>query len=123
MIVAATFGFKDAGAMVTEIYRCKDGQDLREGRLDYSSEIIDRQQAEADARRRCQADPTLRKVAYYAVRDDGGFRMIHAYTNPNWKPTRKPPRPSGSSPLPRPRSTTNPPAPGLFARIKRALGL
>jgi hypothetical protein len=109
-------------AMTTEIYSCKDGQDLREGRLDYSAEIVDRQGAEADAKRRCQADPTLRKVAYYAVREDGGFRMIHAYTNPNWRPAPKP-RPAASAPLARKKSAAKPPPPGLIARIRRVIGL
>ncbi|SEH43759.1 hypothetical protein [Magnetospirillum fulvum] len=110
--------------MVTEIYSCKDGQDLREGRLDYSTDIVDREGADADARRRCQADPTLRKVAYYAVREDGGFRLIHAYSNPNWKPAGKPPRrASPPPPYPRPKAATQSPPPGLFARIRRVLGL
>jgi len=109
--------------MVTEIYSCQDGQDLREGRLDYSTDIVDREAADADARRRCQADPTLRKVAYYAVREDGGFRMIHAYTNPRWRPAGKPPRRPASVPLHRPKAATKPAPPGLLARIRRALGL
>jgi hypothetical protein len=110
--------------MVTEIYSCKDGQDLREGRLDYSSDILDREAADADARRRCQTDPTLRKVAYYAVRDDGGFRLIHAYTNPNRR-AKAPPRRIAAPPppYPRPKNAAKAPPPGLFARIKRALGL
>lgn len=109
--------------MVTEIYSCQDGQDLREGRLDYSSDIVDREAADADAKRRCKADPTLRKVAYYAVREDGGFRMIHAYTNPHWRPAAKPRPRGGGAPLHRPRAAAKPTPPGLLARIRRALGL
>ncbi|WP_155801521.1 hypothetical protein [Magnetospirillum molischianum] len=109
--------------MVTEIYSCKDGQDLREGKLDYSSDIVNREEADADARQRCRADPTLRKVAYYAVRDDGGFRMIHAYTNPNWTPAAKPSRHFASSPNRRPKAADKPTSPGLLARLRSVLGL
>jgi hypothetical protein len=76
---------------VIEIYSCKPGQKLKEGRLDYNHDIATREEAEADAKRRCQIDPGLAKVAYYAVGDDGRFRMLCSYTNP--KPLTAKPRP------------------------------
>ena len=77
----------------TEVYSAKPGQKLKEGRLDYAPHIETKEQAEADAKRRCQADPTLAKVAYYLVSEDGRFRMLHSYTNPN--PGAKPVRRAG----------------------------
>jgi len=78
---------------VIEIYSCKPGQKLKEGRLDYSHDIATREDAEADAKRRCQLDPGLVKIAYYAVSDDGRFRMLCSYTNPKPQAAAKP-RPS-----------------------------
>lgn len=72
--------------MTTEIYSCKDGQPLKEGKLDYSADITTREQAEPDAKRRCQRDLTIKKVAYYKVAPDGEFRVFFSYTNPNCKP-------------------------------------
>ena len=80
----------------TEVYSCKAGQKLKEGRLDYAPHVETREQAEADAKRRCQADPGLAKVAYYLVSEDGRFRMLHSYTNPN-PGTAKPVRRAGVS--------------------------
>ncbi|HIJ39059.1 MAG TPA: hypothetical protein HPP80_09205, partial [Rhodospirillaceae bacterium] len=57
--------------MTTEIYSCKEGQALKEGKLDYSSDIDTKEAAEEDAKRRCQRDPSLKKIAYYKVALDG----------------------------------------------------
>ena len=69
--------------MTTEVYSCKLGQPLREGRLEYAPHITDKTQAEADAKRRCQKDPGLHRIAYYEMHEDGRFRNFHTYTNPN----------------------------------------
>lgn len=66
----------------TEIYICKNGQALKEGKLVISGEIGDRRDAEDDATRRCQIDPTIDRIAYYAVAEDGAFRNFYTYTNP-----------------------------------------
>ncbi|HVI49668.1 MAG TPA: hypothetical protein VM661_00500 [Candidatus Sulfotelmatobacter sp.] len=66
----------------TEVYSCKPGQQLKEGRLDFAPEVETKDQADADARRRCKIDPALAKVAYYRVEEDGRFRMLHVYANP-----------------------------------------
>ena len=71
--------------MTTEVYSCKDGQALKEGKLDYAHDIATRNEAEPDAKQRCQRDPTIKKVAYYKVTPDGKFRMFYSYTNPNCK--------------------------------------
>jgi len=68
---------------VTEVYSCRPGQKLKEGRLDYSHDVTCKEEAEVDAKRRVKADPGLAKVAYYTVTDDGRFRSIYSYTNPN----------------------------------------
>lgn len=107
--------------MTTEIYSCKDGQPLKEGKLDYSSDITTREQAEADAKRRCTRDPTVKKIAYYKVAGDGDFKVFYSYTNPHCKPAgAKPEAPKAKSPRkkPVPKKKT-----GIVAAIRRALGL
>ena len=68
-----------------EIYLCKPGQKLTEGRLVLSNGIGGKDDAIADAEMRCRADPTLARVAYYAVNENGDFRILCTYTNPNAK--------------------------------------
>ena len=63
-------------------YICQPGQAIKDGRVEYSS-IADRSEAEVDAVQRLRNDPTIAKLAYYAVKDDGGFRSIYSYDNPN----------------------------------------
>jgi hypothetical protein len=107
--------------MATEVYSCREGQELKQGRLDYS-DIEDRETAEADAKRRCKLDPAIKKVAYYKVASDGGFRLFFSYTNPHCKPPPKP-RPAGGAPR-KPAAARKPqPKPGLLARLKRSIGL
>jgi hypothetical protein len=109
-------------AMTTEIYICKDGQELKQGKLEYSSDITERASAEEDAKRRCGRDQTIKKIAYYKVAADGDFRMFYSFTNPNCKPAPKmldagaPVRKKASPKKP-------PPPPGLLARIKKSIGL
>lgn len=107
--------------MTTEIYSCKDGQPLKEGKLDYSSDITTKEQAEADAKRRCTRDPTVKKVAYYGVSADGDFKVFYSYTNPNCKPAGA--KAAGAGPAKAPaRKKTPVPKPGLLARLKKSLG-
>lgn len=103
--------------MTTEIYICKDGQALKEGRLEYSSDIETKDSAEADAKRRCQRDPTVKKIAYYKVAPDGEFRVFYSYTNPNCKP-------AGAAPARKKAPPVKPePKPTLLGRLKKSLGL
>jgi|GEM_PF-1031496 len=67
---------------VVEIYSARGDESIRDGALDYSSTITTRGQAEADAVDRCRRDRTIRKVAYYIVRDDGSFSALFSYDNP-----------------------------------------
>jgi hypothetical protein len=107
-------------AMTTEIYSCKDGQSLKEGKLDYDSGITSKEQAQSDALRRCARDPSLRKIAYYKVSPDGEFRVFFSYTNPNCKPAGN----GAAGPAkPRPAARKPPPKKGLWARLAAALGL
>ena len=109
--------------MSTEIYSCREGQELKQGKLDYS-DIEDRETAEVDAKRRCKLDPTIKKVAYYKVAADGEFRMFFSYTNPNCKPVPKA-RPVSAPPSARKAAPKKKPAakPGLLDRLKKAIGL
>lgn len=68
---------------VVEIYICKPGQALKDGRLVVSNDIYDRDAAKADAAMRCKVDPTIARIAYYTVNDAGDFRVFHSYNNPN----------------------------------------
>ncbi len=68
---------------VVEIYICKAGQELQEGRLVVSNDIHDRDAAKADAAMRCKIDPTVARIAYYSVNEAGDFRVFHSYNNPN----------------------------------------
>jgi hypothetical protein len=108
--------------MTTEIYLCKEGQALKEGKLEYSSTIDHKDDAAADALRRCQRDPTLKKIAYYKVSTDGEFRVFYSYTNPNCKPA--PPKPiGGAAPAKKAVARKPPPKLGFFARMLKALGM
>src|SRR5579859_4374010 len=107
--------------MTTEIYSCKEGQSLKQGKLDYDASITSKDQAQSDALRRCQRDPTLKKVAYYKVSPDGEFRVFYSYTNPNCKPAGArggagaPSRGStGTAAKPRPAAKKPPPKLGFF---------
>ena len=107
--------------MTTEIYSCKDGQALKEGKLDYDASITSKEAAQSDALRRCQRDPSLKKIAYYKVSPDGEFRVFYSYTNPHCKPAGAAagaarPRPAGKKKAP-------PPKLGFFGRLKKSLGL
>lgn len=106
--------------MATEIYSCKDGQALKEGKLDYSGDIERRDEAEPDAKRRCQNDPTIKKVAYYKVASDGEFRLFYSYTNPNCKPAGL--KSEAAKPVRKP-MPKKPPKLSLWGKIAKALGL
>jgi hypothetical protein len=67
----------------TEIYLCKAGQELKQGRMEFSDSITTRAEAEVDAVQRCKWDKKLAKIAYYAVNDEGDFKIILTYNNPN----------------------------------------
>lgn len=66
----------------TEIYICRPGQAIKEGRVEYGS-METRGEAESDAEGRLRIDPSIGKIAYYAVSDSGDFRCIYTRTNPN----------------------------------------
>lgn len=66
-----------------EIYLCKPGQDLKQGRVEYSDNIENRADAEHDAEMRCMRDKTLAKIAYYKVNPEGDFKVLYTYKNPH----------------------------------------
>jgi len=70
-------------AGTTEIYLCRAGQALKQGQVEYSDRIETKGEAEADAIQRCKWNKKLAKIAYYAVNEEGDFRVILTYNNPN----------------------------------------
>ncbi len=94
---------------VTEIYICRPGQALKEGRMEYGS-METRAEAEADAAQRLRLNPGIAKIAYYAVSDNGDFRCIYSRNNPQ-APAPEPRRPA------RPRKA-KPRKPSLLRRIR-----
>ena len=88
---------------VTEIYICKAGQKLKEGRLELGHDITTKEQAETDARCRCKIDRAVERIAYYAVSESGNFRNVFTYTNPHATPARKPRTAAGPGPQKRAR--------------------
>jgi hypothetical protein len=66
----------------TEIYICQPGQAIKQGRVEYGT-METRDEAAVDARRRSQSDPSIAKIAYYAVKEDGAFRSLYTFDNPN----------------------------------------
>ena len=79
-------------AAITEIYLCKDGQKLREGKLELSQTITTKQEAEKDARARCESDSWVKKIAYYSVSDSGDFKLFYSYTNDKAVKRKAPPK-------------------------------
>lgn len=69
-----------------EIYVCREGQSLKEGKVEFSSSIYDRDDAQSDAERRCRGNTWMQKVAYYKVNEEGDFRIIYTHQNPNFVP-------------------------------------
>ena len=67
-----------------EIYICREGQSLKEGKVEYSSSIYDRDDAASDAETRCRGNTWIQKVAYYKVNEEGDFRVIYTHQNPNF---------------------------------------
>ncbi|NQU72798.1 MAG: hypothetical protein HQ514_19790 [Rhodospirillales bacterium] len=75
----------------TEIYICKPGQALTDGRVEYG-EITTKTKAEGDAIERMRCDSSIGKIAYYAMSPNGDFKCIHTRHNPDAVlPTSKPP--------------------------------
>ncbi len=87
----------------TEIYICKPGQEIKQGKLEYSN-IATREEATADAERRARADSSIGLIAYYSVGEDGSFRSLYTYENKQSAQARRrrsidgrDPRPSGGT--------------------------
>jgi len=106
-------------ADLTEIYICKPGQELKQGKLEHSN-ISTKEEAEKDARSRCKYDSSIGRIAYYAVDESGKFRNF--YTHDNTKATTPKPRPaSGAAARPAVAPARRPArTPSLFQRIRAA---
>jgi hypothetical protein len=100
----------------TEIYICQPGQPLKEGRVEYGT-METRDEAASDAARRCAADPSIGRIAYYAVDANGGFRNFYTHENPKaGKP--KPARPAAAAAAKAGRRGVARREPTLFERVR-----
>lgn len=105
---------------VVEIYLCKAGQKLEDGRLVMSNDISDKEAAKADALSRSKISPSLARIVYYAISSNGDFKPYYSYTNPNVanalpKTTRLPKRN-------KPKRKKKPVKKGFWASLKKSLG-
>ena len=107
---------------ITEIYIAKLGQRLEDGALQTTSDILNRDQAERDAQEMCQRDPTIDKIAYYSVRDDGNNRHLFTYTNPSGSRRDRPKPPGGKDDTPPGIRLRQPVTPSLWRRILALFG-
>lgn len=98
-------------ADTTEIYLCRKDQSLQQGRVEYSDSISNKAEAQADAIQRCKRDNKLAKIAYYAVNQEGDFKVILTYSNPN----------IDEKPKPKKVKKKKVPKPGLVRRVINAL--
>ena len=105
---------------VVEIYLCKAGQKLEEGRLVMSNDIADKEAAKSDAEARCKISPSLARIAYYAISSNGDFKPFFSYTNPNFENTTAKSQPA-SGPKKRKRRK-DPIKKGFWTKLKKFLG-
>lgn len=82
--------------MATEIYICKEGQSLKQGKIEYG-EIDSKDEAQSDAVARCKRDRSIAKIAYYSVNENGDFRIFFTYNNPNPASEKNTPKPDGEA--------------------------
>lgn len=111
---------------VTEIYSCVKGQPLKEGKLDFAHDIWSKEEAEADAKRRVQADPSLERIAYYQVSESGKFRIFYTFMNQNVRAAPKKRRAAGGGGgdfMVGGKKKTKGGKPSLTSKVLRALGL
>lgn len=66
-------------AGTTEIYICQSGQEIKQGKLEYSDTVTSREAAMADAVIRSKSDPNIAVIAYYAVDDNGQVEDLYTF--------------------------------------------
>jgi len=108
--------------MVTEIYSCLPGQAMKEGQVEYSDTIDDRDAAEYDAKLRIEANPAFEKIAYYKINENGDFRIFYTYKNPNAKAPTKPKKTAKGDAKRKPRKKKKKKL-TLGQKIKKVIGL
>jgi len=105
-------------AQATEIYVCREGQALKEGKLEYTDSIDGRADAEDDAKYRCRTDNSIEKIAYYSLNDSGDFRNFFTYRNPDFQPSANgPKKPDGKMPPRKKRRPKKKIKKSFFARL------
>lgn len=104
---------------VTEIYICKRGQTLKQGKLVYGHHITNKDEAESDAAVRCNLDPGIWRIAYYSVDEKGEFRNIFTYENPRMGNSQPKPKATAGSARSGKRRATASRTPTLLARVRK----
>tara|TARA_B100000315_G_scaffold250544_1_gene283551 strand:+ start:8874 stop:9203 length:330 start_codon:yes stop_codon:yes gene_type:complete len=106
---------------VVEIYLCKAGQKLEDGRLIVSNEISDKEAAKADAENRCKISPSLARIAYYAISANGDFKPYYSYSNPNVQNDVHKAKPQLETK--KRKQKKKPVKKGFWAKLKKSLGI
>jgi len=79
----------------TEIYICKSGQKIKQGKLEYSDTVTTRGAAMADAVIRTKADRSIAVIAYYSVGEGGDVETLFTYEGSKTSERPKRPAPAG----------------------------
>lgn len=108
--------------MTVEIYLCKAGQALKEGRMMTADGIDSKADAEADAVAQIKRDPSLAKIAYYKISANGDFKLFFTYTNPKAGKAGAPKPKGAAGERPRGAPVRKPAPMGLWAKVKMLFG-
>ncbi|CCQ72072.1 hypothetical protein [Magnetospira sp. QH-2] len=109
--------------MTCEIYICKPGQPLKEGRMEMNHDVTCKEEAISDAERRIKMSPSIGKIAYYLLSDSGSFRCIYTHNNEAAAKAAPPKRRSGGGPSGPVRVKKKKKKPkGLLAKLKAWAG-
>ncbi len=104
-------------AELTEIYIWR--QSLKQGRLEISHDINTKQEALSDAKRKCEMDKRVHKVAYYKINEEGDQRIFCSYTNPRGEALIG----ETKDEAPKKKKRKKKPKPTLMSKIKSAIKL
>lgn len=109
--------------MSVEIYICKQGQSLNEGRMEMSHDIHGREDAQADAKQKTKFDKTIDRIAYYKMNDNGDFKNFYTFRNPLTHKASDRPAGGGGAGGIRPKRKMKPKKKTGWEKVKSSIGL